>query len=115
MPFPKTRMRRLRASKGLRGLVREARLHADQLILPLFVAEAGSGREPIASMPGVDRLSIAELVEEARDAAAFGIAGGDAVRRAGGEGRAGDRRLGRGRHRPGRDARDQAAPSPSCS
>jgi porphobilinogen synthase len=75
MPFPKTRMRRLRASRGLRGLVREARLHADQLILPLFVAEAGSGREPIASMPGVDRLSIAELVKEARDAAAFGIAG----------------------------------------
>jgi porphobilinogen synthase len=78
MAFPQTRMRRLRASAGLRGLVRETELRAGQLILPLFVAEsegggAGSGREAIATMPGVDRLSLAAAVSEAREAAALGL------------------------------------------
>jgi porphobilinogen synthase len=78
MAFPQTRMRRLRASAGLRGLVRETELRAGQLILPLFVAEsegsgAGSGREAIATMPGVDRLSLAAAVAEAREAAALGL------------------------------------------
>jgi porphobilinogen synthase len=84
MAFPQTRMRRLRASAGLRGLVRETDLRAGQLVLPLFVCEtepAGAGasgtpgREPIATMPGVDRLSIAAAVAEAREAAALGVAG----------------------------------------
>jgi len=79
MAFPQTRMRRLRATAGLRGLVRETDLCAGQLALPLFVAEAGSsgdgsGRQPIATMPGVDRLSLAAAVEEAREAAALGVA-----------------------------------------
>ena len=79
MAFPQTRMRRLRATAGLRGLVRETDLRAGQLALPLFVAEAGSsgdgsGRQPIATMPGVDRLSLAAAVEEAREAAALGVA-----------------------------------------
>jgi porphobilinogen synthase len=77
MAFPQTRMRRLRASAGLRGLVRETDVHAGQLVLPLFVTEAelaGAGREPIATMPGVERLSLSALVDEARDAAALGIA-----------------------------------------
>ena len=55
-------MRRLRATAGLRGLVRETELRAGHLVLPMFVAEgspAESGREPIASMPGVERLSLA--------------------------------------------------------
>jgi porphobilinogen synthase len=73
MAFPQTRMRRLRASAGLRGLVRETDLRADQLVLPLFVTER-DGREPIAAMPGVERLSLAAVVEEAREAAALGIA-----------------------------------------
>ena len=73
MAFPKTRMRRMRASAGLRGLVREARLHPGQLVLPMFVAETVSAREPIATMPGVDRLSIADAVHEAREAAALGL------------------------------------------
>jgi porphobilinogen synthase len=73
MAFPKTRMRRLRASAGLRGLVRETRLHPGQLVLPMFVAETASGREEIATMPGVYRLSIAAAVEEAREAAALGL------------------------------------------
>ncbi|MGO8905373.1 MAG: porphobilinogen synthase [Solirubrobacteraceae bacterium] len=77
MAFPKTRMRRLRATQGLRGLVRETELSAARLMLPLFVVDAGSGRparEPIATMPGVERLSISAAVAEAREAAALGIA-----------------------------------------
>jgi porphobilinogen synthase len=73
MPFPQTRLRRLRASPALRGLVRETELRAGQLVLPLFVAEAGVPREPIAGMPGVERLSIAAAVEEARTARTLGI------------------------------------------
>jgi porphobilinogen synthase len=67
-------MRRLRASASLRGLVRETELRADQLVLPLFVAESDVEREPIAAMPGVDRLSIDAAVGEAREAAALGVA-----------------------------------------
>jgi porphobilinogen synthase len=74
MAFPQTRMRRLRASASLRGLVRETELAADRFVLPLFVAETASGREPIATMPGVERLSVAAAVEEAQQAAALGIA-----------------------------------------
>jgi porphobilinogen synthase len=74
MAFPQTRMRRLRASASLRGLVRETELAADRFVLPMFVSEAGSGRELIATMPGIERLSVASAVEEAREAAALGIA-----------------------------------------
>jgi porphobilinogen synthase len=73
MAFPQTRMRRLRASAGLRGLVRETELRAGQLVLPLFVAETDRARTPIATMPGVDRLSISAAVEEAAEGAALGI------------------------------------------
>ncbi len=80
MAFPQTRMRRLRASAGLRGLVRETDLRPGQLALPLFVSEVAGEhgnpeREPITTMPGVERLSIAAALEEAREAAALGIAG----------------------------------------
>lgn len=74
MAFPQTRMRRLRASASLRGLVRETELSAERFVLPLFVSETARGREPIATMPGVERLSIAATVEEARAAAELGIA-----------------------------------------
>src|SRR5450759_521138 len=78
MAFPQTRMRRLRATVGLRGLVRETDLRAGQLVLPLFVAEPSAAhpgeREPIATMPGVERLSLAAAVSEASEAAALGIA-----------------------------------------
>jgi porphobilinogen synthase len=73
MAFPQTRMRRLRASASLRGLVRETELRAGQLVLPLFVSEVGHEREPIATMPGVERLPISAAVAEAREAAALGI------------------------------------------
>jgi porphobilinogen synthase len=80
MAFPNTRMRRLRASASLRGLVRETDLRPGALMLPLFVSEAlpageagESGREAIATMPGVERLSIAAAVSEAREAVALGV------------------------------------------
>jgi porphobilinogen synthase len=73
MAFPKTRMRRLRATHQLRGLVRETQLSASDFVYPLFVAEGIEGREPIWTMPGIDRLSISETVAEAGSAAALGI------------------------------------------
>jgi len=76
MAFPQTRMRRLRASAGLRGLVRETDLRAGSLVLPMFLSESqpGGTREPIATMPGVDRLSVSAAVAEAVEAAELGIA-----------------------------------------
>jgi porphobilinogen synthase len=74
MAFPNTRMRRLRASANLRGLVRETELSPGRLVLPLFVAEAATGREPLATMPGVDRVPISAAVDEAGQAAALGLA-----------------------------------------
>jgi porphobilinogen synthase len=73
MPFPQTRLRRLRATGALRGLVRETTLSPSDLVYPMFVAYGLDRREPIAPMPGVDRLSIAHAVSEAGEAAALGI------------------------------------------
>jgi porphobilinogen synthase len=73
MSFPQTRMRRLRATASLRGLVRETELSPQRFVLPLFVSESARAREPIATMPGVQRLPIEAAVEEARAAAAAGI------------------------------------------
>jgi porphobilinogen synthase len=75
MAFPTTRMRRLRTTAALRGLVRETELRADRLVLPLFVSEAASAPEPIESMPGVERLPIAAALQLAREAAELGLAG----------------------------------------
>jgi porphobilinogen synthase len=73
MAFPATRMRRLRATPALRGLVRETELRADRLVAPLFVSETATAPESVAAMPGVFRLPIAEAVAEAREAAALGL------------------------------------------
>jgi porphobilinogen synthase len=73
MSFPETRLRRLRATHALRGLVRETSLEASDLVYPMFVAHGLDRREPIEAMPGVDRLSIAHAVAEAGEAAALGI------------------------------------------
>ncbi len=76
MPFPATRLRRLRSTPVLRDLVRETRLHPSDLVLPLFVQSATDRtrpREPIASLPGVERLSISAAVEEAGSAQALGL------------------------------------------
>jgi porphobilinogen synthase len=72
VPFPATRLRRLRSTPVLRELVRETRLHASDLVLPLFV-QAAAGRTPIAALPGVQRLSISAAVEEAGAARALGL------------------------------------------
>lgn len=71
--FPVVRMRRLRRTGVLRQLVRETQLSRSDLVYPLFVSEAESGRTPIPSMPGVDRLSIAALVQEVSEAWEEGI------------------------------------------
>jgi porphobilinogen synthase len=73
MPFPQTRLRRLRANRALRGLVRETRLQPADLVYPMFVAHGLDRREPIEAMPGIDRLSIAHAVAEAGEAQALGI------------------------------------------
>jgi porphobilinogen synthase len=73
MSFPATRMRRLRRAEALRGLVRETELSPAHLIQPLFVVAGEGVREEVASMPGVERLSISNLVEEAGEVATAGI------------------------------------------
>jgi porphobilinogen synthase len=75
MAFPQTRLRRLRRTPVLRDLVRETRLDAGDLVLPLFVEEGLDGRAPIDAMPGVERLSLAAVVDEAGEAASLGIPG----------------------------------------
>ncbi|HEY1962927.1 MAG TPA: porphobilinogen synthase [Rhizomicrobium sp.] len=71
--FPATRMRRLRRHEWTRRLVAESTLSAADLIWPLFVIEGDKKREPVCSMPGVDRLSIDHAVAAAEEAAKLGI------------------------------------------
>jgi porphobilinogen synthase len=73
MSFPVTRMRRLRRTETLRGMVRENRLAREDLILPLFVVEGSGIREAIASMPGVYRHSVDQVVLEAKRVADLGV------------------------------------------
>jgi porphobilinogen synthase len=71
--FSTTRMRRMRKDDFSRRLMRETTLTTDDLILPVFVLEGDGRREPIPSMPGVERMSIDLLVQEAREIHALGI------------------------------------------
>jgi len=71
--FPMTRMRRNRAQDFSRRLVREHTLTADDLIYPVFVVEGNGVRQPVDSMPGIERLSIDELLRDAERAAGAGI------------------------------------------
>lgn len=71
--FPDYRPRRLRGSDTIRRMVRETRLHADQLVLPLFVREGRKIREAVPSMPEVFQLSIDEAVREAAAAQKAGV------------------------------------------
>src|ERR1700761_6921745 len=73
MPFPATRMRRLRSTDAFRSLVREAELSPAHLIMPAFVIAGEGVREDIPSMPGVARYSISNLVEHAGEVQAAGI------------------------------------------
>jgi porphobilinogen synthase len=65
MAYPSSRGRRLRRTPGLRALARETRLAADQLVAPLFVTARGPERQPIASLPGHQRLSVEAAAAEA--------------------------------------------------
>jgi porphobilinogen synthase len=71
--FPQRRMRRARRDDFSRRLVREARLSADDLILPVFVREGTRVVEPVSSMPGVSRRSVDELLPIVEQALTLGI------------------------------------------
>lgn len=73
MAYPHTRPRRMRRDDFSRRLMREHRLSADDLILPVFVREGEGVREAIGSMPGVERLSIDLLLQLADEAVELGI------------------------------------------
>ncbi|WP_105258467.1 porphobilinogen synthase [Pseudoalteromonas sp. T1lg88] len=71
--FPYTRMRRLRKNDFSRRLTQEHELSVNDLIYPVFVLEGKNRREAVESMPGVERLSIDLLVEEAKELATLGV------------------------------------------
>jgi porphobilinogen synthase len=71
--FPATRLRRMRRDEFSRRLMRETKLATDDLIYPVFVTEGHGRREPVASMPGIERLSVDELVREAEAIAMLGV------------------------------------------
>jgi len=71
--FPKTRLRRSRATAFSRRLLAETRLSVDDLIYPMFVQEGKNQRQAIASMPGIERLSLDILLKEAEELVALGI------------------------------------------
>ncbi len=71
--FPSTRLRRPRATDWSRRMVRENHFSVDDLIWPIFVREGNGVVEPVASMPGANRLSVDEAVKAAREAKSLGI------------------------------------------
>lgn len=71
--FPKTRMRRLRVDDFSRRLVAETRLSVDDLIYPMFITEGTNKREAIPSMPGIERVSVDVLLQEAGELVRLGI------------------------------------------
>ncbi|GAA0401036.1 porphobilinogen synthase [Cocleimonas flava] len=71
--FPHSRMRRMRRDDFSRRLMRENTLTTDDLIYPIFVIEGENTREAVASMPGVDRITLDILAEEAKQVAELGI------------------------------------------
>ena len=75
MSFPDVRLRRLRQSPAVRGLVRETSLEPRQLVLPLFVREGITEAAPIGSMPGVAQHSLDSLRKAATEAAGAGVGG----------------------------------------
>ncbi|MEM8774507.1 MAG: porphobilinogen synthase [Pseudomonadota bacterium] len=73
-PFsPTLRLRRVRKNPAIRALVAENSLSPSDLIWPVFVRDGEDIREPVASMPGVHRLSVDNVVEAAREASSLGI------------------------------------------
>jgi porphobilinogen synthase len=72
-PFPNARLRRMRSDDFSRRLMRETTLQVDDLIYPMFVTEGDSVIEPIQSMPGISRMSIDNIVKEAKEVQQLGI------------------------------------------
>src|SRR4029450_11264786 len=73
MSFPATRLRRMRKSGALRGLVRETDLSPEHLVYPLFVTHGSDRREQLAAMPGIEGLAISHLADEAKEITPLGI------------------------------------------
>ena len=71
--FPATRLRRTRQSAAVRALVQENSLSVGDLIWPVFLCDGTDVVQPVASMPGVNRLSVDRVVQAAREAHALGI------------------------------------------
>ena len=71
--FPQTRMRRFRRNENIRKLVRESRVHAEQLIYPIFVVAGEDQINPVNSMPGIYQYSLDHLLEEVERAVSVGI------------------------------------------
>ena len=71
--YPAVRLRRLREHDFIRRLMQETRLSVADLIQPVFILEGSGRREPVPTMPGIERLSVDLLVEEARSAEELGI------------------------------------------
>ena len=72
-PWPATRLRRMRRDDFSRRLMRENTLTVDDLIYPVFVLEGKNQTETVASMPGVERMSVDLLVREAEELAKLGV------------------------------------------
>jgi porphobilinogen synthase len=73
MTFPTTRMRRMRANEFSRRLMRETSLSSADLIWPVFILEGDNAIEPVASMPGVDRMTIDRLLPAAERCLELGV------------------------------------------
>src|SRR5882672_2165217 len=73
MPFPVTRLRRLRRNEPLRSMVRETRLTPEAFVYPIFVCPGQGVRKEVRSMPGVFNLSVDEAVKEARETYSLGV------------------------------------------
>ncbi len=71
--FPQKRMRRMRRDDFSRRLMRESHLRVDDLIYPMFILEGEGQREAVASMPGIERVSIDQLLKEAAELVALGV------------------------------------------
>jgi porphobilinogen synthase len=71
--FPVARLRRLRMTETLRGMVRETTLHKNDFIYPLFVVPGRSVRKPVSSMPGVFQMSVDNIVRECAELKSLGI------------------------------------------
>ena len=71
--FPRTRLRRMRRDEFSRRLMRETSLSADNFIYPMFVIEGRGRREPVGSMPGIERVTVDQLLREAEDLVRLGV------------------------------------------